>query len=532
VLRLLGVKSIVVALTKSDLLKELGPEHRDLVIEELRELIPETPIIECSARTGEGIDALKFALSRTLENIAPRSTSGPLFLPLDRSFAVKGFGTVVTGTMVSGALAAGDEVDLLGGGAAKKDLRVRGVQVHGAPIEKAEAGQRTAVNLPGLEVGDAPRGAALVQAGSEAAQLLDVEVELLQGAPKALPARTRLLAHLGTAQIPCVLALLEPSTLEPGEKALGQLRLSKPAAAIAGLRFLLRGDPGKTRKHATTLGGGRVLSISPRKRKKREADLLALRDLAQEDPLKQAERIIFESGQIGATAERIAARGAFTRKSAAAALTKLAQTNRAVLYDRDAGLYAHAELIRALEKKILAQLGKLKEPTPREELRQKIGSPSPRLFAKAILLLQEKGELQADAESVRPPGVSAELHAPEEETLATLLDKAGLQPPRATDLPALLQQTPQRTQALLKSLAKANRAVKINDDFWFGAQPMMELRRKVLAHLHERGELDAQAFKELTGLSRKFAIPLLEYFDKERLTLRIGDKRVLRKGER
>jgi selenocysteine-specific elongation factor len=344
-----------------------------------------------------------------------------------------------------------------------------------------------------------------------------------------MPARTRLLAHVGTAQVPCVLALIDPPQLEPGEKALGQLRLASPAAAIAGLRFLLRGDPSKTRKHATTLGGGRVLSLSPRKRKKREADLAALRDLAQDDPLKAAERIVLECGPAGATAERIAARGPFTRKSATAALGKLAQAGRAILYDREAGLYAHADLLQALQKKISARL---KAETPREELRQKIGSPAPKLFAKAILLLQEKGELQADAESVRPPGVSATVHAPEEAKLAKLLDDAGLQPPRAGDLPGLLDRSLQETQALLKSLAKAGRAVKINDDFWFGAQPMMDLRRRVLAHLHEHGEIDAQSFKELTGLTRKFAIPLLEYFDKERLTLRVGDKRVLRKGER
>jgi selenocysteine-specific elongation factor len=527
VLRLLGVKSVIIALTKSDLLQELGDDHRDLLIEELKGIGDR--IVLCSARTGEGIDALKQAIAEAVQQLPPRATNGPLFLPLDRSFAVKGFGTVVTGTLFSGELLPGDEVDLLGGGASKKNVRVRGVQVHGVAVEKAEAGQRTAVNLPGIEVGDAPRGSALVPKHSEAAQLLDVEVELLQGAPKALGARTRLLAHLGTAQVTGVLALLDPPSLEPGQKALGQLRLSQPAAAIAGLRFLLRGDPGKTRRHATTLGGGRVLSISPRKRKRREADLEALRDLAQDDPLKQAERIVFESGQLGATPERIAARGAFTKKSAQNALAKLAQTNRAVLFDRDAGLYAHIDLIHALQKKILARL---KSETPREELRQKIGSPSPKLFAKAVLLLQQTGELQADAEAVRPPGVSAALHAPEEEQLAKLLDGAGLQPPRATELPALLQQTPQKTQALLKSLQKANRAVKINDDFWFGAQPMMELRRRVLAHLEAHKEIDAQAFKELTGLTRKFAIPLLEWFDKEKLTLRVGDKRVLRKGER
>jgi selenocysteine-specific elongation factor len=210
-------------------------------------------------------------------------------------------------------------------------------------------------------------------------------------------------------------------------------------------------------------------------------------------------------------------------------LLRLAQMGRAVLYDREAGLYAHATLLQGLQSKVHTRL---QAATPREELRQKIGSPSPKLFAKALAGLQEKGELQADAESVRPPGVAAVLHHPEEEKLARILDEAGLSPPRTVELPALISESPQRTMTLLKALGSAGRAVKVSEDLWFGGQPMLALRRRVLAHLQEHGEIDAQAFKELTGLSRKFAIPLLEWFDKERLTLRVGDKRVLRKAER
>jgi selenocysteine-specific elongation factor len=534
VLRLLGVRTGVIALTKSDLLTTLGPDHRELLLSELGELLLGTfleaaPIIECSSRTGKGLPELIQAIVAQATSVLPRSELGPLFLPLDRSFAVKGFGTVVTGTLFSGGLAVGDEVDLIGNGVEKRSLRVRGVQIHGGAVEESHAGQRTAVNLAGIEVSEAPRGSALVQAGSHAAQILDVEVELLAGAPKPLGRRTRLLAHLGTAQEPCVLALIDQEQLEPGGRALAQLRLAQPTAAIAGLRFLLRGDPGKARKHATTLGGGRVLSVGPRKRRRREADAIAIRELASDDPLVQAERLVLEAGHVGATPQLIAARGAFTRKSATSALLRLAQTGKAVLYDRDGGLYAHAALLQGLQAKVRSRL---QAAAPREELRQKIGLPSPKLFAKALAGLQEKGELQADAESVRPPGVSAALHAPEQEKLAKILDDAGLSPPRTQDLPSLIDEQPQRTQVLLKSLGAAGRAVKINEDFWFGAQPILALRRQVLQYLKDHGELDAQSFKELTGLSRKFAIPLLEWFDKERVTLRVGDKRVARKADR
>jgi selenocysteine-specific elongation factor len=550
VLRLLGVQAGVIALTKSDLLPGLGAEHRELLLLELQELVKDTflegaRIVECSARTGQGLKELVAAIADavTARQAAPRPEQGPLFLPLDRSFAVKGFGTVVTGTLFSGSLAAGDEVDLVGAGAKARGVRVRGVQVHGAAVDKARAGQRTAANLAALEVRDAPRGAALITAGTlesiGAAQILDVELELLSAA-RPLKDRARLLAHVGTAQVPAVVALIDRAQLAPGERALGQLRLSNPTAAIAGLRFLLRGDsPKASRSHASTLGGGRILSVAPRRRRRREQDVAALQELAGPDPVQQADRLLYESGYPGASPQRLAARGQFTLKTAEKALERLAQSGRAVLFDREARLYAHVEVVQGLEVKVAARLreheGEIDPSIAREELRQRAGSPPQKLFARALSALAEKGELRADAERVHPPGAVAPLTGPNadaQEKLASLLESAGLSPPRTDELPALIGQTPPRTQALLKALSGAGRALKVSEELWFGTAPLMDLRKKLLAHLSTHGSIDAQGFKELTGLTRKFAIPLLEHFDKERLTLRIGDKRVLRKGER
>ncbi len=552
VLRLLGVQAGVIAMTKADLLPDLGADHRELLTLELRELVQGTflegaPIVEVSARTGKGLPELIGAVAAAVKarQAAPRPEQAPLFLPLDRAFAVKGFGTVVTGTLFSGALAPGDEVDLAGAGARARGVRVRGVQVHGAAIDKARAGQRTAANLAGIEVHDAPRGAALVQAGTlesvGAAQVLDVEIELLPWAARPLRDRARLLAHIGTAQVPCVVALVDRAQLAPGERALGQLRLSQPSAAIAGLRFLLRGDRSTTRAHASTLGGGRILAVASRKRRRREPDAAALQALAGDDPLAQADQLLLESGYPGASAQRLAARGAFTVKSAEKALERLAQAGKAVLFDREARLYAHKDVLGALDAKVLARLREhsqrdsIEPSIAREELRQRAGAAPQKLFAKALVALAERGELRADAERVHPPGATAKLSGPDadaQERLAGVLESAGLSPPRADELPGLIGQTPQRTQALLKALAGSGRASKVSEELWFGATPLMDLRRRVLSHLSQHGSIDAQSFKELTGLTRKFAIPLLEYFDREKLTLRIGDKRVLRKADR
>ena len=402
---------------------------------------------------------------------------------------------------------------------------------------------------------DAPRGSALVAAGTlEAtgpAHVLDVELELLPWAARPLKDRARLLAHIGTAQAQAVVALVDRAELLPGERALAQLRLGTPVAALAGLRFLLRGELGKpaeaavpgrlavaSRAHATTLGGGRILSVAPRRRRRREADVAALQALAGEDPLAQAEELVLESGHLGCSPARLAARGAFTFKSADRALERLAQLGRAVLFDREARLYVHAGLLRKLELKLAARLedhareAPLEPSIAKEELRQRAGSPPPRLFARALAQLAESGELRQDAERVRPASAAAPLSGPDadaQEKLASVLESAGLAPPRTDELPGLAQETPQRTQQLLKSLASKGRAVKVSEELWFAAAALQGLRARLLAHLQQHGSIDAQGFKELTGQSRKFTIPLAEWFDKERVTLRVGDKRVLRK---
>ncbi len=569
VLRLLGVKSGVVALTKSDLLPGLGEDHRELLLLELKTLLAGTflegaEVVPCSARSGEGLQELLAAISRAVNSHleTPRSSQGPLFLPLDRAFALKGFGTIVTGTLFSGELSPGDEVDLVGAGAKARGIRVRSVQVHGGAVEKARAGQRTAANLASIEVGEAPRGAALVAAGmAHAAHMLDVELELLAGAPRPLPDRARLLAHVGTAQVACVVALLDRKELLPGERALAQLRLGQPVAALSGLRFLLRGELGKAhavegparpesstlrapgsglgRKHASTLGGGRILSVDPRRRRRgRASDHQALRDLSSDEPLLQAERLLFEAGLPGCSPPMLAARGAFGAKSGTTALERLAQMGRAVIFDRDARLYVHKELLGKLQQRILGRLHehaeneRLDQSIAREELRQRAGSPPPRLFSRALAALQESGELHADAERVRPPGVAGKLAGPDADTqekLALLLDHAGLAPPRADELPGLIGEPAPHTLGLLKSLQAKGRIQKVSEELWFSAPALVDLKKRLRAWLEEKGSIDAQGLKELTGQSRKFTIPLAEWFDRERVTLRIGDKRVARK---
>lgn len=556
VLRLLGVRAGVVALTKCDLRAALGPEHEELVRLELKELctgafLEEAAVVPVSAHTGEGLPELLRAVGAAVAaaQAHARAEKGPLFLPLDRAFGRKGFGTIVTGTLFSGSLGAGDAVDLVGAGAVPREVRVRGVQVHGQAVERARAGQRTAANLAGLEVQDAPRGAALVPAGSHAltgpVRVLDVELELLPTAPRALKDRARVLVHLGTAQVGAVVALPDRTALEPGERALGQLRLGAEVAALGGLRFLLRGHLGQgaarrgARAHASTVGGGRVLAVASRRRRRgRESDLKALAALASDDPLAQAEELALEAGHAGASPALLSARGAFSLKGAERALERLSQSGRAILFDREARLHVHAALLArledALERLVQAQAKAqpLDPALPREELRQRAGAPPPRLFSRAVAGLVEAGRVRADPERVLAKEAAAPLLGPDADDqgrLAALLDQAGLSPPRAVELPEMLGLPPARCAQLLKALAAAGRAVRVSEELWFGAAALADLKARLLSWLAERGSIDAQGFKELTGQSRKFSIPLAEHFDRERVTLRVGDRRVPRR---
>ena len=557
VLRLLGARAGVVALTKSDLAATLGEEHVELVRLEVRELVAQTflegaPVVQVSARTGLGLPELLQALAAAVRVAAehPRAEKGPLFLPLDRSFTLAGFGTIVTGTLASGSLGALDAVELVGPEGVREQVRVRGVQVHGQPVERARAGQRTAANLVGPEVTEAPRGAALVCAGTRAltgpVRVLDVQLSLLASAPGPLPDRARVLLHLGCAQVPAVVALLDRALLQPGEEALGQLRLSAEVAAIAGLRFLLRGalaasrgaGPARRPGAPLTLGGGRVLAVASRRRRRgRASDTAALLALASDDPLSRAELLLLEAGLPGCTPALLVARGGESLRGAGQALERLAQTGRATLFDRDARRFVHPGLFARLLSRLSRLLDERAGAQPldpwllREELRQRAGEPPLKLFSRAVQALVEQGAARAETERVAAGSISEALPAADQDALgllAALLEHAALAPPRLDELPALLQAKAPRVAQLLKALAAEGRVVKVSEELWFAAPALRSLEQALRAHLAREGAIDAQGYKQLTGQSRKFTIPLAEHFDRLRVTLRVGDKRVAR----
>jgi selenocysteine-specific elongation factor len=539
--QLLGVRAGVVALSKSDLLPGLGDDWRALLDADLATLLAASvletaEVVPVSAKTGEGIEALKAALVRAATGVPRRPADGPLFLPVDRAFTIKGFGTVVTGTLLSGTVEPEASVSLLPG--LPGPLRVRGVQTHGQSLPRGLAGQRTAVNLSNVATQDVRRGMVLVRAGElPETRALDVELTLLPAAETPLPRRRTLLLHLGTAQVEARLTLLDLPELAPGETGLAQLRLQAPIAALPGQRFILRGPrplPGR----GATLAGGRVLTITaPRRRRGATALLEPMRGEELEPRLVWLTR---QAGYRGLTAAELAVRSVASPKTVQRALEVLSSKGQVLLVDRERRLYVAGETFVAMQARALAILQAFHDRSPledalhREELRQRLSADlDARLLGRLLQALQESQGVEVVGEGLRLKGRGRSLSLDEEAArtkAVAAIAAGGLAPPTLAEVGRMLALPVERVAALIQGPLADRTLVKVSEELCFRASVIAELKERLLAHLTEHREITTQQFKELVGGSRKFVIPLSEYFDREKVTLRVGDKRVLRRS--
>jgi len=542
--RLLGVPRGLVALTKADLLPGLGADWPALVEQDVRAATKGTflegsPIVPVSAVTREGLDRLVAEIARLAAAVPERPADGPVFLPIDRAFSMKGFGTVVTGTLLSGQIGDGDEAALLPPTAGVGALRVRSVQVHGKPTPRALAGQRTAVNLPGVEPGAVRRGQALVQPGVvPASSILDVELALLAAAARPLRHRAKLLLHVGTAQVSATVALLDRGEVAPGGGALAQLRLAEPVAALPGHRFILRGFAALEGR-GRTVAGGRVLAVAaPKRRRGRPEAIRQLEALAGADADARVQAILEMAGPAGLELGAVVGRTALSPKAAQAALERLGARGGALLFDRDRRAWVAGPVARDFAGRLVAAVDAFHRAHPlaagiaREELRGKLPPiTDARLFQRLLAQLGERGELVLEGDHARRKGHAAGSGGGAgalKEKLAAALAAGGVAPPRLAELPAAVKASEGDVQAVLKLLAAEGRAVRVSAELWYDAAALAALREKLVAFLRERKAITTQEFKDLVGATRKHVIPLAEHFDHEKVTLRVGEKRVLR----
>jgi len=536
--QLLRVKSGLVILTKIDLAE--SPEWIEIVEEDVRDFLRGTfledaPVLRVSAATGEGLDALRDALARLVGQVEPRSAEGLFRLPVDRVFTMKGFGTVVTGTSLSGRLHPGDPVTIYPSGYKTK---VRGLQVHNQEVEEVLPGQRTAINLQSTDRSTIQRGFVMAAPGSfEVGHMADVYLELLPVVAKPLKNRVKVRFHTGTSESLATLVLLDREELEPGEKAFAQIRSDQPLVVLRGDRFVVR-----SYSPVRTVGGGTVLHPAPRKHKghhKAEAarSLQALLAGSDEEMLLWH---LKDASWSGLSEHELQVRANIMGKPFQRHLQQFAGRKEIVLYDKENRRMVHPDVLRGLEDAVAEALSDyhrrfpLKSGMPKEELAARLPRlVDGKLYNFALRELSRQGRVALEKEWVRlaehKAGLTDEEEAARRRIEETYAD-AGLQPPYFRDVSSSLPGDPRLHRDVLDWMSSQGTLVKVKEDLFFHASAMEGLKAKVIAHLREHGEMSAPDFKDLAGVSRKYAIPLLEWLDGRKVTIRVGDLRRLREG--
>jgi selenocysteine-specific elongation factor len=525
ILQLLGVQRGITVLTKSD---AVDAETLDVVRLEVEEFLRGTfleaskaPVVSVSALTGAGLDDLKAAITAAARDVHPRDSRALARLPIDRVFTMKGFGTVVTGTLISGTIQREEELEVFPTG---RRVRVRGVQVHGSSAHQAVAGQRTALNLTGAAVEDLSRGMTLAPVDTfVTTRRADVRLSLLPSAPRPLKNRARVHFHCNTLETVAEVALHETKQLSPGSVAFARLKFSENILLLPGDRFIIRQF-----SPVITIGGGVVLDAVPLLRMPGLESFLQVQATGKRDPILRLR--IARRGHNGIEIQRLVAETGWSKSSIETALAPALHENSVL---RIGDLFAHAPAVTGLQEFMLTSVrafqkqNSLAPGISKEELREQLKATS-RVFAAALATLVRDQKLEISGEIVRLPGRGVVLKDDEAESKKKIEDAfatTGLKVPALYEVIAGLKIDKIRAQKIVTLLLRDRVLLKISDELVFHRNALEELRRLVAAQKTKSPRMDVAKFKELTGVSRKYAIPLLEYLDRERVTRRVGDAR-------
>ncbi len=539
--RLLDTKSGVIVLTKCDL---VGADFLELVKLDVAELVENSflenaPVLEVSAKTGSGIDELKKILAEIAGKIPVRKNETITRLSVDRAFSMKGFGAVVTGTLTSGVIETGTEMEILPVG---KKVRVRGVQTHGKTVETAHAGQRTAVNLGGVNTDEIERGMVLAESNVlRPVQIFDAEVEVLKDAKRPLRSRQRVRVSVGTVEALARIEVLNKAReIKQGEKDFVQVRLEIPVVAIPAERFILR-----QYSPQVTIAGGKIIDALAKKHKRKDLENTRtfLNDLieSENDKAKRIKLFLETAKDGGAVFADLQASTAWRREILQNALNEnLAKT--AVI--KAENFYVARTPFDDLKQKVLSEIEAHHKREPlekgilRETLREKTSAHIPLdVFKTALQYLETEKKIAVEKDFVRAGSHKTELSAEEQrvrENLSKIYKKAGLQvPPLGDALDESIRGTKISTsqaRKIFQMLLNSGEILKVTEDFYFSAETIENLTEKIKNFAGTQSEnrlIGVPEFKDLAGISRKYAIPLLEYFDSRNITRRSGDKRLI-----
>ena len=524
--RLLSVKRGITVLTKSD---TVDPDTLEVVRLEVDDYLrgsfldpAHSPIVAVSALNGAGLEELRTALAKVATEVPARDSSALARLPIDRVFTMRGFGTVVTGTLVSGTIRKEEELEVFPTG---KRLRVRGVQVHGASAEQAMAGQRTALNLAGVSTDDLARGMTLALPDTfHSTSRLDVSLSMLPSA-KPLKDRARVHLHAFTMETIAEVRLHEAKQVAPGGHGYAQLRLAEPTLLLPGDRFILRQF-----SPVVTIGGGVVLDAAPLPKTKSVQDFLELLERGSEKTILEAR--IGRRGPHGVSLSQLVAETGLRKEVISA---NLAETLEKISVRRIADTLLSASSFTHLMSSLSDQVAEFHKKNPlvagisKEELRDKL-QVSAEIFSSAIDALVRERKLEIAGELVHLPGrgvVMKDDEAESKQIIEQAFLSAGLRVPSLREVLAGLRVDKVRAQKIMTLLLREKSLVKISDELVFHHSALTDLRHKIAALKTASPKIDVARFKDLTGVSRKYAIPLLEYLDRERVTRRVGDERVI-----
>jgi selenocysteine-specific elongation factor len=524
--RLLSVRRGITVLTKSDAVDQ---ETLDVARAEAEEFLRDSflghpnSIVAVSSLTGAGIEDLKRELVRVAGEVPAKDSHAIARLPIDRVFSMKGFGTVVTGTLVSGVIRKEDELEAFPSG---RRVRVRGVQVHGKSAEQAVAAQRTALNLAGATKEDLARGMMLAPALTfHATSRVDAELSLLSSA-KPLKDRARVHFHSYTSETIATVVLYGKKQVEPGETAFAQLRLGEPTLLLPGDRFIIRQF-----SPVITSGGGVVVENAPPKKVKEAASYAQLlKTLTEELRAGMLRTRVMASGAHGLSlAEAVARTGWPARQivSGASASPEIVRVDDIFIF-RPALELVRKELVSALDA--FHKHNALVAGMSKEELRGRFSEVAPEVFASIFDEALQAKKIEVAGELVRLAGrgvVMKDEEAESKKIIEAAFANAGLKVPALKDVLAGLKVDRARAQKIVTLLLRDKVLLKISDDLVFHRDALADLRKKMAAEKTKSPRLDVARFKDLTGVTRKYAIPLLEYLDREHVTRRVGDERVI-----
>jgi selenocysteine-specific elongation factor len=490
-------------------------------------------VIPISSATGQGLEAFTDALDEIAGQVKPRSNSGLFRLPVDRVFTMKGFGTVITGTLISGTVNSGDQIMVYPTGITSK---VRGVQVHGHLVQAAQAGMRTAINFQGLDKTAVNRGEIVSTPDSLVpSHMVDVTLHYLPGNKKRFKNRTRVRFHSGTSEIMGIVVLLEGDTLEPGSTTLAQIRLEAPVSLIKDDRYVLR-----SYSPVRAIGGGRIIHpIAPKHKPGRPEVIDYLRAISGDDTTVLLQRHIEATGHVGCTRKHLKLMMNQPDKLLDQALQTMMSQQIVFQADKETQTYVHRKAVDHLRQIVLDCIGAyhqnfpLKPGMPKEELKTTMPHG---IGAKTFLLvlqhMSRSNEVAIEEDTVRLAAHKVSLAADQETLRKKILDAydtGGFSPPYFKAICQGLDVEPHQAAQVLALLTEEGVVVKVKEDLYYHHRHIEDLRKKLVDFLMSNEEITTPQFKDMTGASRKFVIPLIEYFDRTQLTIRIGDIRKLRK---